>query len=483
MLFLKLSRDFSKPAEIFWEAIANALDAYARNIWLRVKVVSRRGRETVIIDLCDDGIGMARENMESFLSLSDSDKPDAPPPGMTKRRMTGYKGHGTKVYYNSDELEILTYADGQSPIYCRVSDPMGHLAEGRSPTAEIESVTLEELRRRREEWDFKNLALRPGTTIRVIGYHHNSKKGLEHTLLGDYICWFTRWASWEPRLRQLSGTTSDEVTEFQQCSLYLRGLGKETDPDKVPLAHRSPHSPSTASPPRVEWITTTILVKKGRPSPGETLTQNRVGGVQLISEPRHGDYLSEERYGLWLCRDYVPIQRFNNWVSERSEYTRMHAFVNCDALSLTANRGSVENTPQELLEDIERTVRGLFAERVEKDDDYTRFLDEMLAVERHRHASKEAADYKRRLKRLESKQYVKINGVEFLSPHTEIDLVALVSGVQALIPEIVPFVVRDFDSHFGFDGLATRKLQSGKFKTRGMQISLPSFATSLLLKH
>jgi hypothetical protein len=134
----------------------------------------------------------------------------------------------------------------------------------------------------------------------------------------------------------------------------------------------------------------------------------------------------------------------------------MHAFVNCEGLNLTANRGSIENTPQDLLEDIRDTVSVLFAQQVEKSDDYTRFLDELLSVERHRHANKEVADYKRRLKRLESKQYVKVNNVEFLSPSTETDLIALVSGVQALVPDILPFVVRDFDSHFGFDGLAAR---------------------------
>jgi hypothetical protein len=34
--------------------------------------------------------------------------------------------------------------------------------------------------------------------------------------------------------------------------------------------------------------------------------------------------------------------------------------------------------------------------------------------------------------------------------------VSLVSGVQALLPDLLQFVVRDYDSHFGFDGLATR---------------------------
>jgi hypothetical protein len=89
----------------------------------------------------------------------------------------------------------------------------------------------------------------------------------------------------------------------------------------------------------------------------------------------------------------------------------------------------------------------------------TKFEDELLAIERHRHATKEGEDYKRRLKRLESKEVATINDIEFYSPKSETDLIALVSGLQVSCPELLPFVVRDYDSHFGFDGLATRSKQ------------------------
>lgn len=76
--FREISLDFTTPAEIFREAIANSLDAYARRIWLRTGVEQRRGRETVLIDICDDGIGMDAKGVEAFLNLSNSVKPTAP---------------------------------------------------------------------------------------------------------------------------------------------------------------------------------------------------------------------------------------------------------------------------------------------------------------------------------------------------------------------------------------------------------------------
>lgn len=477
--FREISQDFSKPAEIFREAIANALDAYADKIWLRVQVVNERGREKVVISLSDNGIGMSEASVKAFLNLSDSNKPAMPPAGRQKRRMTGYKGHGTKVYFNSERVELITRSANAEPVWCSLDDPRGHLADGNPPPAEISIVGLEKLRKTRVEWGIAELDESPGTTIRVVGYHENTKKGLEHLLLADYISWFTRWGSWEPKLRSATTTNSIEVDDFSNCHLYLRGLGKpDADEDeRIPFGHRFPAEDCTdlrklrlkddADPLKFYVRTWAFADQPLLHNPdkrvdflfaieGEGARREYNDMLRRQGKPRRpGDYLSEERYGLWLGRDHIAIQRFNSWVAEKSEFTRMHGFVNCDALNLTANRGSVENSPQDLLEDIEETVRKLF-EQIQSHSDYVKFLDELLAVERQRHASKEEADYKRRVKRLENRHYAKIDGVEFLSPVTETDLIALISGVQARIPDILPFVVRDFDSHFGFDGLATR---------------------------
>jgi histidine kinase/DNA gyrase B/HSP90-like ATPase len=152
--FREISLDFTTPAEIFRESIANSLDAYAKRVWLRASVEDRRGRETVFIDLCDDGTGLNENTIKAFLNLSDSIKAEGPPPGNAARRMTGYKGHGTKIYFNSEQLEVLSYDGESSPVFCRLSDPRGELAVGKVPSADIETLTLEMLKQRRTEWGF-----------------------------------------------------------------------------------------------------------------------------------------------------------------------------------------------------------------------------------------------------------------------------------------------------------------------------------------
>ena len=53
-----------------------------------------------------------------------------------------------------------------------------------------------------------------------------------------------------------------------------------------------------------------------------------------------GAYTVAERYGIWLSKDFIPIERRNEVSSYKgSEYTKLHAFFNCQALRLSANRG------------------------------------------------------------------------------------------------------------------------------------------------
>ncbi len=158
--------------------------------------------------------------------------------------MTGYKGHGTKVYFNSERLEVLSYDGASSPVFCRLSDPRGELAVGKVPTAEIEELTLEALKTQREALGIPELATGRGTSIRVAGYHQNSKSGLEHDRLRDYILWFTRWGSWRPKLCAVTNTTSSEVDDLRACHLLLRGLDRK-DYEKLPFGHVFPSADCT----------------------------------------------------------------------------------------------------------------------------------------------------------------------------------------------------------------------------------------------
>ena len=65
--------------------------------------------------------------------------------------------------------------------------------------------------------------------------------------------------------------------------------------------------------------------------------------------------------GIWVCKDFMPIKRVNEWITSKgTEYTKLHAFINCQGLRLTANRGSFENTPSEIQQDLREAVREIY---------------------------------------------------------------------------------------------------------------------------
>src|SRR5690606_4689895 len=70
-----------------------------------------------------------------------------------------------------------------------------------------------------------------------------------------------------------------------------------------------------------------------------------------------GAYKVQDRYGIWLSKDFIPVQNKNDWITKKgSEYTKFHAFFNCQDLNLTANRGSLDNTSSEILEAIQNKI-------------------------------------------------------------------------------------------------------------------------------
>jgi len=58
----------------------------------------------------------------------------------------------------------------------------------------------------------------------------------------------------------------------------------------------------------------------------------------------------------------------NSLTTKGQEYTRFHAFFNCQDFRLTANRGSVDITPFEILEDIKSEVEAIYHDVVSSDD-------------------------------------------------------------------------------------------------------------------
>ena len=176
-----------------------------------------------------------------------------------------------------------------------------------------------------------------------------------------------------------------------------------------------------------------------------------------LGRPRYGTYTIESRYGLWACRDYIPVQRVNDWIGGSQQvWTKYHAFVNCQDFELTANLGDFSNTPEDVLTAVQETVSHLFEDEVRKSREYLEYEGEVQLEDLYRSAAEEGKEFRSRFTKARSKQISILDSVQLIEPRQEIGVITLFSTLVALRPDFFPFKIVDWDTRKGYDALATQ---------------------------
>lgn len=440
--FIEIAGDFSNPLDIVREAISNAIDAHASTISISFDVMKEFGEGVLAIVLADNGDGMNKETIRSFFDLGNSsnrDNPDA----------IGEKGHGTKIYFNSSEVKVETVSNGNR-IRATMKEPYKRLFGRELPDVSVEEQPVE--------------SEPNGTVITVKGYNGNRRERFTHEILKDYIHWFTKMASFELQFGQF---------KHQNFAVQLKGLNRK-ELEVIPFGHPFPEESAGISQlfdkhlvDAPDYYCKRILKSGQLPNHPEvgyeaifSIEGNKVKQEQNPMLRRRGyqappgAYTVQERYGIWLCKDYIPIQRANEWISVRgTEYTRFHAFFNCQDFKLTANRGSVNNTPSQLLKDIEQTIRDVF-ESITNSDDWRDIEWLESQADAHRSTEREKKDFEWRLKRFNRSNVAEYQGRELVEPSHESGVFGLVVALSSLDKTMFPFTVLDYNTHTGIDVIA-----------------------------
>jgi hypothetical protein len=467
--FFEIVMDFRDPRDAIREGISNAFDAGAETVRVTAEIIPYQGQDELVLTLEDDGVGMKPEascgentpDLKAFFSLGSSSS-------RNQQEKIGTKGHGTKTYFNSREIEVWTWRDGKE-VYAVMSEPRVNLAQAKVP-----------------EYDWEEKAgpsvSKTGTKIVVHGYNQNRTKGFSHNELRDFIYWFTKFGSIESGLG---------IPGSKKRELYLRGLGQQTV-DRLAFGHPFPPKEDhdlkslrkldPAAPTKYfvkKWCERNLPIK-GYPQyfldivfyieGDKAKGYNRMIRRQGV-EIREGMYSVEERYGLWACKDFIPIQNVTEWVSrgQRAASTKYHAFVNCQQFKLTANRGDVGNTDERLLNSIRETVVSWFDQKVLNDPVYKRYEEELLLEVQYRKPEEEEKEHTKRKKLAGGKKVcVKTNAslltkkqLELYEPRQEIEVYALFCMLYSLNPDLFGFKVVDYDAHRGYDALVETKPSPG----------------------
>lgn len=437
--FIEISQDFSNSLDLVREAISNAFDAQAKNVVIDFSVVLECGERTLKIEIADDGKGMDKEGLKSFFDLGNSlNRYDAD--------AIGEKGHGTKVYFNSRKIDVITIKN-EIRYHAVMKEPKRELFNQHIPQVDVGVEQVE--------------GARSGTKICIYGYNNDRRDKFTHEQLKDYILWFTKMGSVEAAFG---------IEKNKDVKLKFKGVDQD-DFEELSYGHVFPNESKKVAElfdehmvDAPKWYCKKIVKTGSLKNLPEIKYQAvfYVEGTKVKYEYNpmirrsgytapEGSYTIQDRYGVWVCKDFMPIKRVNEWIASKgSEYTKLHAFINCQGLRLTANRGSFENTPSEIQQDLREAVREIYDGIIQSDDwGELEWLESEAGA--YNTVEKEKRDFKRRMDKVNRAKVAQFNGINLVEPQQENGVFSIFMQLSSYDESLFPFTIIDYDTHTGID--------------------------------
>jgi len=453
--FVETIQDFTDPKEAIREAISNSIDWGANVIRITARMDKTKSPAELVIEMEDDGVGLNEERLKAFFALGCATGLVYDKFGNKLGSKIGEKGHGTKTYFNASQIEVSSRSK-DCEIYAFIDDPLGKLREqGELPEYEWQPAS--------------GAYAETGAKVVLHGYNNNETRDFAHDVLKDYILWFTKFGSVELQFG---------IHEHKGKRLFLQGLDRP-EPEEISFGHVFADQNANINKLKAkypgDWIDYYAKRWQFTKVPVIDYPQVTIDFVFYLEGdeakrlynpmirgrgkgPQHGRYKVEDRYGIFACKDYMPVVRVNEWLQLRKRMeTKFHAFVNCQEFWLTANRADVGNTPADLLLRIQDTVRDIFTERIMGSPEYYEYEKYVKVYKGEVTAERERKDFDRRRSEALKKKVAKFDGIQLLEPRLEAGGFGLFVFLKTIWPELFPFSVIDYDTSIGYDALVSYK--------------------------
>jgi hypothetical protein len=250
--------------------------------------------------------------------------------------------------------------------------------------------------------------------------------------------------------------------------------------EEVPFGHHFPEESNDIQAlferhgaDAAEWFVKRYLCKDRRLERLPDVTYQAVISVEgdlakrgynrMIRERIRGDrrkYKVADRYGLWLCKDFIPVQRVNEWISGfgsgSNSFVLLHGFINCQTLKLTANRGSIANTDPKVVTELSNEVQRLVSDI--DTDLYKNGVYTLIDWQNEsRTLAQERAEFDKRTKNVSKRKTAKLEGRILLEPRNESELFGLLITICAVCPDAFEFEPLDYNTTRGIDIVARNK--------------------------
>lgn len=184
--YLQIVQNSREPLEVFREAIANAYDNGASEIEITVEYIKED--ETINLTFKDNGTGLSKENIEKLIfGLGHSTK-------INDDNYIGNKGVGTLLYLKSRSVTVTSFIGGKGARQSWI-EPYRTLLDYRD-NYNNDNIDIGI----QEPVDVPFSDQENGTSIKINGFLHNNPLEYHQENLKDFILWFTKSASFENQL-------------------------------------------------------------------------------------------------------------------------------------------------------------------------------------------------------------------------------------------------------------------------------------------
>ncbi|MBD7910040.1 ATP-binding protein [Clostridium cibarium] len=342
-LFKEIAKNLINPLEVPREAISNSIDAEAKNINIEV---NRNVDGVFCISFTDDGCGMDKSELESFFNLGDSRK---------DKRNIGEKGLGTKIFFKSKKIIVITQKTNSKRLIAEMNDPWYYLINNKIPTYTLQSE--------------EPVIGKDGTKIIVEGYLvDNPEKYYNLETLKDYILWFTA-----------GGSFKNIFATYSELNCYVKNM--QVAPrifindniinmrEEIAGAHQffPPQENPEIDVSEKIYVRSVNYCRHFGPYHrstninGEYVSFQMYGTVsgvncrRAICKLRPCERL-KSRFGVYLAKDFIPFTKKASLITDPN-YHHFHILVNSQNFELTADRNNLSNEDNPKVKWILETVK------------------------------------------------------------------------------------------------------------------------------
>lgn len=440
--FLEIAKDFKDPKEIIREALSNSWDAGASKAILKFSLVPIQGtrRKKIMVEISDDGYGMSSDQrpnvgsseIEGFFNLGDSGKTEG---------SIGSKGHGSKIYYKSMGIKVETWSRGKKICAETEVPPWDTLQKGIVPTYRYEET---------EDTDGK------GTKIYIDGFQAKQSQFASLDSLTQYLQWYTVLGSFgqyfnSPRKMDVELKPTDSPFPVT-LSYGFKFPDEQTDLDNGSESVCKLFGPET--------------IDCGQTEDGKQVTIEIIGAL-LGDTHRSIVPHTYSHMGLWLCKDYIRIERNNelleNIFKGQYYYRSMLIFANCQQFDLTANRNNIRSDQEEY----DLAIEGVkdFCSRLWSSDYVEKYFEAKKSdddTKKEKEAEKKAKEKNEqikirredRLNRYRGRGSLRLAGVKgaiVKEPQNESETALLLQAMISSGHPGIDFVIGDYNTTSGVD--------------------------------